>query len=88
MLCRDLIASFQAAELRSAEPGMVGASRVRLVVDADEAFLKPDQAIPLALIANEALTNALNYAFPQGGDRPHPRHVPPQLPGHPAHDHQ
>jgi two-component sensor histidine kinase len=38
--------------------------QVRLEVDADEAFLKPDQAIPLALIANETLTNALKYAFP------------------------
>jgi two-component sensor histidine kinase len=33
-------------------------------VGADEAFLKPDVAIPLALIVNEALTNALKYAFP------------------------
>lgn len=37
-----------------------------LDVDADEAFLKPDQAIPLALIANEAMINALKYAFPDG----------------------
>lgn len=54
MLCRDLLASFGAAS----SPNIV------LDVDADEAFLKPDQAIPLALIANEAMINALKYAFP------------------------
>ena len=56
MLCRDLLASFGAAH------GL----RVVLDIDADEAFLKPDQAIPLALIANEAMINALKYAFPDG----------------------
>lgn len=56
MLCRDLVASFAATH----------GPRVHLAVDADEAFLKPDQAIPLALIANEAMTNALKYAFPNG----------------------
>lgn len=54
MLCRDLVASFETT----------GGPQVQLEVSADEAFLKPDQAIPLALIANEALTNALKYAFP------------------------
>ena len=54
MLCHDLVASFETTH----------GPQVRLEVDADEAFLKPDQAIPLALIANEALTNALKYAFP------------------------
>ncbi|HYH38860.1 MAG TPA: histidine kinase dimerization/phosphoacceptor domain -containing protein [Azospirillum sp.] len=56
MLCRDLVASFET----------VHGPRVRLEVDADEAFLKPDQAVPLALIANEAVINALKYAFPNG----------------------
>ena len=56
MLCRDLVASFET----------VHGSRVRLEVDADEAFLKPDQAVPLALIANEAVINALKHAFPNG----------------------
>jgi PAS domain S-box-containing protein len=54
MLGRDLMVSFGQGP------------QVRLEVDADEAMLKPDQAIPLALIANEALTNALKYAFPNG----------------------
>jgi len=56
MLCRDLVASFDTTH----------GSRVQLEVDADEAFLKPDQAVPLALIANEAVINALKYAFPNG----------------------
>lgn len=56
MLCRDLLASFGAAQ------GL----QVVLDIDTDEAFLKPDQAIPLALIANEAMINALKYAFPDG----------------------
>lgn len=56
MLCRDLLASFGAAQ----------GPQVVLEIDADEAFLKPDQAIPLALIANEAMINALKYAFPDG----------------------
>ncbi|HYF86592.1 sensor histidine kinase [Azospirillum sp.] len=56
MLCGDLLASFGAAQGR----------QVVLDIDADEAFLKPDQAIPLALIANEAMINAVKYAFPGG----------------------
>lgn len=56
MLCHDLVTSF----------GVVRASRIRLTVDTDEAFLKPDLAVPLALIANEAVMNALKYAFPNG----------------------
>lgn len=56
MLCRDLVANFENAH----------SSQVQLGVEADEAFMKPDVAIPLALIVNEALTNALKYAFPNG----------------------
>ncbi|WP_146255559.1 sensor histidine kinase, partial [Azospirillum sp. TSA6c] len=56
MLCRDLLASFEPAQ----------SLHVVLDVDADEVFLKPDRAIPLALIANEAMINALKYAFPDG----------------------
>ncbi|PWC74359.1 histidine kinase [Azospirillum sp. TSH64] len=56
MLCRDLLMSFEPAQ----------SLRVVLDVEADEVFLKPDRAIPLALIANEAMINALKYAFPDG----------------------
>lgn len=55
-LCRDLMATFQTTSGLQAS----------LEVDADEAFLKPDLAIPLALIINETVTNALKHAFPNG----------------------
>lgn len=41
--------------------------RVNLLLDVEEGRWSVDQAIPIALIVNEALTNALKYAFP--GDR-------------------
>jgi PAS domain S-box-containing protein len=40
--------------------------RPRLVLDAGEAFLGVDQAVPCGLIANELITNALKYAFVDG----------------------
>jgi two-component sensor histidine kinase len=41
--------------------------RIRLRVSADEGIsLAPDSAVPLALIANEAVTNACKHAFPGG----------------------
>jgi two-component sensor histidine kinase len=39
---------------------------IRIRVDADDTRLALDQAVPLALLANEALTNALKHAFPAG----------------------
>lgn len=42
------------------------ADRVRTEVSVSHIALHPDLAIPLALIANEALTNALKHAFPDG----------------------
>lgn len=42
-------------------------SRVRIEVDAEEeAAWGPDLVVPLGLIAGEAPTNALKYAFPEG----------------------
>jgi two-component sensor histidine kinase len=40
--------------------------RVRVRVSADPLSLPPADAVPLALIANELLTNAVKHAFPDG----------------------
>lgn len=40
--------------------------RVRLRITSDPLELSPDEAIPLALLANELITNAYKHAFPQG----------------------
>ena len=39
---------------------------IEIVVDAADITLPMDKAVPLALVANEALTNALKHAFPDG----------------------
>jgi two-component sensor histidine kinase len=44
------------------EPG----GRIKLVIEADEIRLSTDQAVPLALIVTEAVTNAIKYGFPCG----------------------
>lgn len=40
--------------------------RIRLLMDVEPVTVSPDQAVPLALIVNEAVNNALRHAF---GDR-------------------
>jgi len=40
--------------------------RIALMIDAAEAQLPIDQAIPLGLIVNELISNALKHAFPDG----------------------
>jgi two-component sensor histidine kinase len=40
--------------------------RVRLRITSDPVELSADEAIPLALLANELITNAYKHAFPQG----------------------
>ena len=42
----------------------IGNNRIRVVVDGDEIFLEAAVAVNLALIAGEAVTNALKHAFP------------------------
>jgi PAS domain S-box-containing protein len=53
-LCDGLLTSF------SHDP-----NQVTLDVDADEVVWGPDLVLPLALIVNETVSNALKYAFPQ-----------------------
>ncbi len=40
--------------------------RIRLEIDAPEIVMSTDQAVPLALVVTEAVSNAIKYAFPGG----------------------
>ena len=40
--------------------------RIRLVIEAPEIVMSTDQAVPLALVVTEAVSNAIKYAFPGG----------------------
>ncbi|MCP1661630.1 MULTISPECIES: PAS domain S-box protein [Methanocalculus] len=43
-----------------------GDERIHLEIDAPDIYLSIDRAVPLSLITNELLTNALKHAFPDG----------------------
>jgi two-component sensor histidine kinase len=58
-----LIALADSLKDASAEPS---GNRIALYVSADDVTLTSDQAIPLALVANEAISNAYKHAFPNG----------------------
>ncbi len=46
--------------------GEKAGERLRLEIDAPELKMSSDQAVPLALIVTEAVSNAVKYAFPGG----------------------
>ncbi|WP_246091437.1 sensor histidine kinase [Swingsia samuiensis] len=40
-------------------------TRIRLKLDVDHILIAPDQAVPIALIVTEVISNALRFAFPE-----------------------
>ena len=62
-LCGQL---FQALGETLDQTGAEGNARIQLVIEAPELRMSSDQAVPLALIVTEAVTNSVRYAFPGG----------------------
>jgi two-component sensor histidine kinase/tetratricopeptide (TPR) repeat protein len=47
--------------------GLETEDNIQFIVDSDKIDLEVIQAVPLGLILNEAISNSLKYAFPEGG---------------------
>jgi len=43
-----------------------GVRPINIVVDAEEAHVKPEHTLPVGIIINELVSNSLKYAFPRG----------------------
>ncbi|MDG6093979.1 sensor histidine kinase [Acetobacter sp. AN02] len=63
---RPFLRELSAQIVLSGSSAREGAAEVRLHFDADDITLTPDQAVPLTLLLTEIMTNAVQYAFPDG----------------------
>lgn len=63
--CRDYFEAIDEA-VESTFPPEID---VTITLDVEEFFLEPDKVMPIGLILNELLSNALRFAFPEGRER-------------------
>lgn len=56
---------------KTVEIGSQTGASVEVIADIDDVLLFPDQAVPMSLLASEAVTNAIKYAGVQADDTAH-----------------